>query len=321
MTTTHTKTSALGTRVIVSQPKQVYNPCTPHTLIEVQDRRMGQLDMRRVPLFADLTDAQLETLIRDFSRRQFRQDEAIFQQGDPGQALYMVESGQVRIYVQDEEGQETSVILCGPGDLFGELALIDGLPRSASAVAMEDTVVLALSHDRFREQMRRYPQMALNLMKALSVRVRYNTQQVGSLTLLDIAGSAGSQTFGAGPGSRAGGTGRRAHQPGADAERSGQPHRHDARERQQGDEHLSARGPDPRAAKYTSSSPTPMPCKNIPRRPLPCPHWSRFFHFVQQAVSGLRRKRTVLTSNARNSSSTLPFRHGSFLSPFSSMSV
>jgi CRP/FNR family transcriptional regulator/CRP/FNR family cyclic AMP-dependent transcriptional regulator len=149
---------------------------------------MDRLDMRRVPLFADLTDAQLETLIQDFNRRQFRRDEAIFQQGDPGQALYMVESGQVRIYVQDEEGQEVSVILCGPGDLFGELALIDGLPRSASAVAMEDTVVLALSHDHFREQMRRYPQMALNLMKALSVRVRYNTQQVGSLTLLDIPG-------------------------------------------------------------------------------------------------------------------------------------
>ena len=189
MITTHThKTSTLGTRVIVSQPEQVYNLYTPHTLIEVQDCRMGQLDMRRVPLFADLTDAQLEMLIQDFSRRQFRQDEAIFQQGDPGQALYMVESGQVRIYVQDEEGQEISVNLCGPGDLFGELALIDGLPRSASAVAMEDTVVLVLSHDRFREQMRRYPQMALNLMKALSVLVRYNTQQVGSLTLLDIPG-------------------------------------------------------------------------------------------------------------------------------------
>ena len=189
MITTHThKTGDLGTRVIVSQPKQVYNPGTLHTRIEAQGHRMDRLDMRRVPLFADLTDAQLETLIQDFSRRQFRQDEAIFQQGDPGQALYMVESGQVRIYVQDEQGQETSVILCGPGDLFGELALIDGLPRSASAVAMEDTVVLALNHDRFREQMRRYPQMALNLMKALSVRVRYNTQQVGSLTLLDIPG-------------------------------------------------------------------------------------------------------------------------------------
>ena len=188
MITTHANTNALETRGIVSQPEQVYNPLTTHTLSKAQDHKMGQLDMRRVPLFADLTDAQLETLIRDFNRRRFQQDEAIFQQGDPGRALYMVESGQVRIYVQDEEGQEISVILCGPGDLFGELALIDGLPRSASAVAMEDTVVLALSHDRFREQMRRYPQMALNLMKALSVRVRYNTQQVGSLTLLDIPG-------------------------------------------------------------------------------------------------------------------------------------
>jgi CRP-like cAMP-binding protein len=144
------------------------------------------VDLQRVPLFAGLNEAQIIEIVRDFSRRQFRQGESIFQQGDPGRSLYMVEAGQVRIYVQDKDGQETSVILCGPGDLFGELALIDGLPRSASAVVMEDTVLLTLDHDRFREQMRRHPQVALNLMKALSVRVRYSTQQVENLTLLDI---------------------------------------------------------------------------------------------------------------------------------------
>jgi CRP/FNR family cyclic AMP-dependent transcriptional regulator len=147
---------------------------------------MGQELLKQMPLFAGLGDAQLDTLRKDLIRRKFQQGEAIFQQGDPGQALYLIESGQVRIYLQDEEGQETSVVVYGPGEIFGELAVIDGLPRSASVVAMEDTAVYMLNRDGFRKHMRNSPQLALNFMKALSVRVRYSTQQVESLALLDV---------------------------------------------------------------------------------------------------------------------------------------
>lgn len=172
----------------VRRLEQVYNLgqlLMPNT---AEHHPMGQDFFKRVPLLAGLTEAQLNTLRRDLIWRQFRQGEAIFQQGDPGQMLYLIETGQVRIYVQDEEGQETSVIVYGPGEIFGELAVIDGLPRSASAVAMEDTIVYMLNRDSFREHMRNLPQLALNFMKALSVRVRYSTQQVGSLTLLDVPG-------------------------------------------------------------------------------------------------------------------------------------
>jgi CRP-like cAMP-binding protein len=148
---------------------------------------MVQVDfLKQVPLFAELNEAELNSLAHDFVRRQFRQEETIFQEGDPGQVLYLIETGQVRIYVQSEDGQETSVVLYGPGDIFGELAVIDGLPRSASATAMEDTVVYTLGRDLFRDHMKRAPQLALNFMRALSVRVRYNTQQINSLTLLDV---------------------------------------------------------------------------------------------------------------------------------------
>ncbi len=149
---------------------------------------MIQRDLTSFTLFAGLTEAELARLARDLLQRRFRQGETIFQQGDPGQMLYLVESGQVRIYVQDGEGQEVSVSVCGRGDVFGELALIDELPRSASAVAMEDTVVYILNRERLREHVRHSPQLALNFMKALSVRVRTSTEQLGSLTLLDIPG-------------------------------------------------------------------------------------------------------------------------------------
>lgn len=142
--------------------------------------------LKQVPLFDGLKEAELESLAKDFVRLQFQPSEMVFQQGDMGQAMYLIESGQVRIYVADDEGQETSVNLFGPGDVFGELAVIDDLPRSANVVAMDATVVHRLSREAFREQMRRTPQLALNFMKALSVRLRYSTQQMGNLALLDV---------------------------------------------------------------------------------------------------------------------------------------
>jgi CRP/FNR family transcriptional regulator, cyclic AMP receptor protein len=142
--------------------------------------------LKHLPLFAELTKAERDALADDFVPRRFRQGDMIFLQGDAGQALYLIESGRVRIYVQDENGQETSVIFYSAGDIFGELSAIDGLPRSASAVAAEDTVVQALSRERLRVHLRASPQLAYNFMQALSVRVRYSTLQVGSLTLHDV---------------------------------------------------------------------------------------------------------------------------------------
>jgi CRP-like cAMP-binding protein len=146
--------------------------------------RVGLL--KDVPLFAELSDAELAALAQDFTHLKFQQGEPIFYQGDPGHTLYIVEAGQVRIYVQSEDGQELSVTVCGPGDLFGEMAVIDGLPRSASAIAMEPTRVLSLSRERFREQLRRSPQFALNFMKALSVRIRSSTRTMDTLTTLNV---------------------------------------------------------------------------------------------------------------------------------------
>jgi len=142
--------------------------------------------LKHLPLFTNLPEAELATLAQDFSARHFQQGEAIFFQGDPGQALYLIETGRVRIYVQDESGQETSVIYYGTGDIFGELAAIDGLPRSASAIASDETTVHVLSRERLRAHLLASPQLAYNFMQALAVRVRYSTLQVGSLTLHDV---------------------------------------------------------------------------------------------------------------------------------------
>ncbi|MCB8923608.1 MAG: Crp/Fnr family transcriptional regulator [Ardenticatenaceae bacterium] len=145
------------------------------------------LFLQATPLFADIGNVQLKAIAQNIAWREFAPGDIIFHEGDPGQVLYIVGSGQVRIFVNGLDGSETSVILFGrPGEIFGELAVIDGLPRSATAVAMHPTVLYTLSRDDFRKYMQQTPQLALNFMRELSMRVRYNTRQMDSFASLDI---------------------------------------------------------------------------------------------------------------------------------------
>jgi len=180
-------TDTPGAALLASFPRSEYNALRSPLPIGIGQRVTTRHDfLKQVPLFADIADADVNALAKDLVALRFRQGQAIFHQGDPGQVLYLIQTGQVRIFVTGDEGQETSVNICGPGDIFGELAVIDGLPRSASAVAMEATVMLTLSRELFREHMRRSPQLALNFLKTLSVRVRYSTRQMDSRTFLSV---------------------------------------------------------------------------------------------------------------------------------------
>lgn len=144
--------------------------------------------LKQSPLFAEIGDTQLQIIATDIVVRRFGPGEIIFREGDPGQVLYLVFSGQVRIFVNGLDGSETSVILCGkPGDIFGELAVVDGLPRSATAVSLGDTILYTLSRENFRKHMRQCPQLALNFMRELAVRVRYNTKQMNTLASMDVS--------------------------------------------------------------------------------------------------------------------------------------
>jgi CRP/FNR family cyclic AMP-dependent transcriptional regulator len=142
--------------------------------------------LRTVPMFAGMEPAELARLARDLKRRSFASGQAVFYQGDPGTAAYIIESGRVRIYVHAPEGQEVSVVLYGPGDLFGEMALLDRRPRSATAAAMEDTVLLVLGADDLYRHLHQSHQLALNLMLTLSTRLRETNEAVQSLASLDV---------------------------------------------------------------------------------------------------------------------------------------
>jgi CRP/FNR family transcriptional regulator, cyclic AMP receptor protein len=153
-----------------------------------QDDKMSIVNfLNQTALFTDLSQRELHAIANDIKRHHYQSGEIIFHEGDPGQMLYLIKSGQVRIFVNGFDGSETNVILFGkPGDIFGELAIIDGLPRSATAAALEQTTLFTMQREQFRHYMRQCPQLSLNFMKVLSRRVRYNTLQVDSLASLPV---------------------------------------------------------------------------------------------------------------------------------------
>jgi CRP/FNR family transcriptional regulator/CRP/FNR family cyclic AMP-dependent transcriptional regulator len=141
-----------------------------------------------VPFFASLSDQELKALAESLEKRTFGKGMIIFHKGSPGHTMYIIESGKVRIFILSESGQEISVNIYGPGDTFGELALLDGLSRSAGAVAVEQTVTLALHRDDFLRHLEAYPRMAQSIIEVLSTRLRYTTNYAESLAFLDVYG-------------------------------------------------------------------------------------------------------------------------------------
>src|SRR3954465_5308611 len=107
--------------------------------------------LARIPFFAGLAGGALERVAAGTRTRRFRRGEVIFHLGDPGDALFVIVSGEVKISLPSETGDEAILATLPPGDVFGELALLDGAPRSASATAMSPTETVVLPRDRFRE--------------------------------------------------------------------------------------------------------------------------------------------------------------------------
>lgn len=145
-----------------------------------------QLD--RVALFADLESASLQQLAQVMRRRTFRAGEAIFHRDDPGQVLYVIKDGRVRIRLTSAEGQEVALDVFGPGESFGEMAILDGQPRSADAIAIDKVEVFTLQRQDFISVIRNQPDIAVEVMKSLSKRIRQCNQMIEDLIFLDVYG-------------------------------------------------------------------------------------------------------------------------------------
>jgi CRP/FNR family transcriptional regulator, cyclic AMP receptor protein len=128
--------------------------------------------LRSVPLFASLDDHAAIELRRLLTSKQVASGTQLFHKGDSGDAMYLLESGRVRISIKDEDGHEVTLAELAQGDFFGEMALIDGRRRSADACVVDDARFAILSRDDFIAFVRSNPDVALEMMAALSDRLR-----------------------------------------------------------------------------------------------------------------------------------------------------
>jgi CRP/FNR family cyclic AMP-dependent transcriptional regulator len=128
--------------------------------------------LRSVPLFASLDD-EAATELRDLlSDKIVPQNTRLFRQGDTGDAMYLIESGRVRISIHDDDKQELTLAELAQGDFFGEMSIIDGRQRSADARVIEDARLAVLSRDAFLSFVRTNPDVALKMLSALTDRLR-----------------------------------------------------------------------------------------------------------------------------------------------------
>lgn len=125
-----------------------------------------------VPIFRLLDNAERTTLAALFEQRQCDTGETIFHQGEPGDEIFLVCTGRVEVHITSDTGDKIVLAEEERGDVFGEISLLDGGPRTATAVAVERTEVLTLDRDKLLELVQRHPHVALDLLAVMGQRLR-----------------------------------------------------------------------------------------------------------------------------------------------------
>jgi uncharacterized membrane protein len=128
--------------------------------------------LRSIPLFAGLTDEDLEELGRHLEVRRFAAGAMVLNQGDTGSSMYIVESGECNIHLPGDASRRISLKDIARGEYFGELALFDEMPRSASVLATTDALLLELQRSTLEDFLQRRPQVALPILRTMSARLR-----------------------------------------------------------------------------------------------------------------------------------------------------
>jgi len=149
---------------------------------------LHSLLLKRVPMFTGLDDADLQSIADHTTTHTYPRNTILMHEGEPPDSMYVVVDGRVKIYVSDTEGKELVLDTLSPGEFFGELALIDGSPRSATVVTTAETTISKMHKTDFDRCLKASPSIAINLLKILSKRIRVLNENIKDLALLDVYG-------------------------------------------------------------------------------------------------------------------------------------
>ena len=142
--------------------------------------------LKSVPIFANLEPEELRSLPDKLRRRHYQRGEVIFHQDDPADRMHIIIEGRVKISITSEDGREKDIALFQPGDCFGEMALLDGSNRSATATAIEASDTMVLFRQDFLDFMSENPKVSSDVTNLLTRRLRNVNQMLGDVVFLDV---------------------------------------------------------------------------------------------------------------------------------------
>ena len=138
---------------------------------------MDEETLRRVPLFAGLDKKELQSLAKSCQERKYAPGTVVIKQGDTGVGLYIITAGHLKISRENSPDRaEVELDTAGPGDVLGEMALLDDLPRSATVTAIDEVTAVLLPIWEFRSALRSNPDMGIKMLSVLSRRMRHVQQ-------------------------------------------------------------------------------------------------------------------------------------------------
>lgn len=142
---------------------------------------MSANQLSSIPLFAALSEEDRSRLANTMQTRSFESNKTLFWSGDKGGEFYIIQSGKVELFLQDEGGKESILARLGPGEYLGELSILDGQPRTATCRALTEVTALTLSRDAFLEFIATHPMAATHLLETLGRRQRETLAQLRSV--------------------------------------------------------------------------------------------------------------------------------------------
>jgi CRP-like cAMP-binding protein len=143
--------------------------------------------LRTVPIFAELADEDIASLARLTTRRRYPKDTVVFFENEEGDSFFMILEGRIKVTILGDDGREIILSVLGPGDFFGEMALLDNEPRSATAIAVEESELLILQRTDFQGVATKRT-ITGALIRVLTARLRRANHQISTLALLDVYG-------------------------------------------------------------------------------------------------------------------------------------
>lgn len=144
--------------------------------------------LKKVPLFSELDDEELHQLASIVHEQRYKKHATIVHVDDPGSAFYILKNGLVKITTEDQHGDEMILRILYPTDFFGEMSLLDGMPRSATVTAQEASEVLTISREHFLSIIEQSPKILLKMTVVLSKRIRRTNELIHSLAFFDVYG-------------------------------------------------------------------------------------------------------------------------------------